>query len=227
MRAYINLQNPIRRASPFKVQNKMFLPSGDHSTKANCVFTSKVGDVFSHWGLQYRVVFSTCHVRCAKRTYSAQKVTSWALLHWVSVSLRSRPPFPITCIDANRQNKTMWQAQKQTQGDSKASETWVCHTHIKPYSYIWWFPKKGVPPQIIHFSRVFQLTDRFSLHTFARRLCQRSLHHLHRWCKSWKVKTLRTGNFRQGNISDSSLMDPNGRVPGPKPAGLECASVSS
>ena len=147
--------------------------------------------------------FSTCHLRCAKRTYSAQKVTSWALLHWVSVSLRSRPPFPITCIDANRQNKTMWQAQKQTQGDSKASETWVCHTHIKPYSYIWWFPKKGVPPQIIHFSRIFQLTDRFSLHTFARRLCQRSLHHLHRWCKSWKVKTLRTGNF-QGNISDSS-----------------------
>ena len=113
---------------------------------------------FSHWGLQYRVVFSTCHVRCAKRTYSAQKVTSWALLHWVSVSLRSRPPFPITCIDANRQNKTMWQAQKQTQGDSKASETWVCHTHIKPYSYIWWFPKKGVPPQIIHFTRIFQLT---------------------------------------------------------------------
>lgn len=55
--AYINLQNPIRRASPFKVQNKMFLPSGDHSTKANCVFTSKVGDVFSHWGLQYLLVF--------------------------------------------------------------------------------------------------------------------------------------------------------------------------
>ena len=73
MRAYINLQNPIRRASPFKVQNKMFLPSGDHSTKANCVLTSKVGDVFSHWGLQDLVVFSTCHLRCAKRTYLAQK----------------------------------------------------------------------------------------------------------------------------------------------------------
>ena len=229
MRAYINLQNPIRRASPFKVQNKMFLPSGDHSTKANCVFNLKGWRCFFALGSSRSCCFfhMSSSLRETNILSTKKKVTWWTLLHWVSVSLRSRPPFPITCIDANRRNKTMWQAQKQTQGDSKASETWVCHTHIKPYSYIWWFPKKGVPPQIIHFSRVFQLTDRFSLHTFARRLCQRSLHHLHRWCKSWKVKTLRTGNFRQGNISDSSLMDPNGRVPGPKPAGLECASVSS
>lgn len=92
--------------------------------------------------------FSTCHLRCAKRTYSAQKVTSWALLHWVSVSLRSRPPFPITCIDANRQNKTMWQRGKpknKLRGILKLLKhefATLTLSHIRTYGG---FLKKGYP----------------------------------------------------------------------------------